>query len=83
MLENIKSLKLQQSEVLDQLERQILFEEKYGIAPHKISKILLKPSGWSRDREEVFMGYNSIVTMKNGDIHSIKGNVKRELDGDG
>tara|TARA_R100000655_G_scaffold12254_9_gene28450 strand:- start:203 stop:466 length:264 start_codon:yes stop_codon:yes gene_type:complete len=75
----IKEKQEQREKLLDKLLRYRNFEAEYGIAPHEISRILLKPV----DRKESEIVYDSYVTTKNGEEHVFLGvNIKAILDGD-
>lgn len=84
----IKEKQEQREKLLDKLLRYRDFEAEYGIAPHEISGILLKPVGrksfWvtGHGRKSKIV-YDSIVTMKDGRQHVFLGvNVKAILDGE-
>jgi len=64
-------------ELVQQLARQLRVESLYGIKAHEIRKIVLKPEGRCSGQIQ----YGSVVTMKDGSQHAIKGvNIKYELD---
>mgnify|MGYP003148290825 CR=1 FL=1 len=93
----IKEKQKERDELLDKLLRYRDFEAEYGIAPHEISRILLKPV----DRKSIWVGYgtrrrsrhntgrksvvvyDSYVTTKDGEEHIFRGvNIKAILDGE-
>ncbi len=75
-IDSIRKKRERMDRLLDKLLRYRNFEVEYGIAPHEISRILLKPV----DRKESEIVYDSYVTTKNGKEHVFRGvNVKAIL----
>tara|TARA_R110002096_G_scaffold50329_1_gene132174 strand:+ start:323 stop:583 length:261 start_codon:yes stop_codon:yes gene_type:complete len=74
----LKTLHEEGLDLLAQLQRQLSFEEEFGVAPHQIKSITLVPKG--RDSEG-FILHRSRVVLKSGEVRDFPFNVKAVLDG--